>query len=153
MDIPFANLTLVPLFLTFLLMCQPSLACVKAVQIDNGREFDNSSACNLVLTRGILFRMSCHYMFKMVKLNGFSLSHLTRCLPCWLQFLLQKLPSLPRWCLPVSPHSHVRATAPHLATDGDQRCPKFRLPLSRTCGPSFFARLPVRTASAPSTAP
>lgn len=151
MDIPFANLTLVPLFLTFLLMCQPSSAYVKAIQIDNGREFDNSSARTLFLTCGILFHVA--YMFKMVKWNGFSLSPLTRCLPCCLKFLLQKLPSLPRWCLPVSPHSHVRATTPHLATDGDQWCPKIRLSLSRTCRPSFFARLPVRTASAPSTTP
>jgi len=36
-------------------------ARVQAVQTDNGREFDNSSARTFFLTHGILFRMSCPY--------------------------------------------------------------------------------------------
>ncbi|XP_012700662.1 uncharacterized protein LOC101766505 [Setaria italica] len=34
---------------------------VKAVQCDNGREFDNSSARTFFLSHGVLFRMSCPY--------------------------------------------------------------------------------------------
>ena len=33
----------------------------KAVQCDNGREFDNSTSCSFFLSRGIQLRMSCPY--------------------------------------------------------------------------------------------
>jgi hypothetical protein len=36
-------------------------ARVKAVQCDNGKEFDNSSARHFFLTQGIHLRMSCPY--------------------------------------------------------------------------------------------
>jgi hypothetical protein len=36
-------------------------AHVKAVQCDNGKEFNNSSAHNFFLTQGIHLRMSCPY--------------------------------------------------------------------------------------------
>jgi hypothetical protein len=36
-------------------------ASVKAVQCDNGREFDNSSARTFLLSQGIHLRMSCPY--------------------------------------------------------------------------------------------
>lgn len=36
-------------------------AIVKAVQCDNGREFDNSSSRTFFLTHGIQLRMSCPY--------------------------------------------------------------------------------------------
>jgi len=34
---------------------------IKAVQCDNGREFDHSSARTFFLTHGVVFRMSCPY--------------------------------------------------------------------------------------------
>jgi histone deacetylase 1/2 len=34
---------------------------IKAVQCDNGHEFDNSSACTLFLIHGVVLRMSCPY--------------------------------------------------------------------------------------------
>jgi len=34
---------------------------IKAVQCDNGREFDNSSARTFFLTHGVHLRMSCPY--------------------------------------------------------------------------------------------
>jgi hypothetical protein len=34
---------------------------VKAIQCDNGHEFDNSSTCTFLLTKGALLRMSCPY--------------------------------------------------------------------------------------------
>jgi transposase InsO family protein len=34
---------------------------VKAVQCDNGREFDNSSTRTFLLSHGALLRMSCPY--------------------------------------------------------------------------------------------
>ena len=36
-------------------------ATVKAVQCDNGKEFDNSSTCTFFLTNGVHLRMSCPY--------------------------------------------------------------------------------------------
>ena len=36
---------------------------VKAVQCDNGREFDNSTFCAFFLSHGVQLRMSCLYTF------------------------------------------------------------------------------------------
>ena len=40
---------------------QFSLTTVKAVQCDNGREFDNSTSRSFFLSRGVQLRMSCPY--------------------------------------------------------------------------------------------
>ena len=50
------SLTLLPLFLTFLLMCAYSLAPLS--------RFDNSSAHTFFLTQGAVLRMSCLYISK-----------------------------------------------------------------------------------------
>ena len=34
---------------------------IKAVQCDNGREFDNNTSCSFFLSRGVQLRMSCLY--------------------------------------------------------------------------------------------
>jgi hypothetical protein len=34
---------------------------IKAVQCDNGREFNNHTSCSFFLSRGVQLRMSCPY--------------------------------------------------------------------------------------------
>jgi hypothetical protein len=43
---------------------------VKAVQCDNGREFDNNTSRSFFLSRGVLLRMSCPYTSPPARLSG-----------------------------------------------------------------------------------
>ena len=94
---------------------------VKAIQCDNGKEFDNSSSCTFFLTHGMHLRMSCPYTSSQ---NGKaerlirSLNNVVRCL-----LFQASLPSFywvealqtASYLLNILPTKTLRSSTPHTA--------------------------------------
>jgi len=97
---------------------------VKAIQCDNGKEFDNSSSCTFFLTHGMHLRMSCPYTSSQ---NGKaerlirSLNNVVRCL-----LFQASLPSFywvealqtVTYLLNILPTKTLRSSMPHAALFG-----------------------------------